>query len=35
VESGQLVGVLSIGDLAIERDRESALAAISSARPSQ
>jgi CBS domain-containing protein len=35
VEAGRLVGVLSIGDLALERDRESTLAAISSARPTR
>ncbi|MEX5632769.1 CBS domain-containing protein [Parafrankia sp. FMc2] len=31
VEKGQLVGVLSIGDLAIERDEDSALGQISAA----
>src|SRR5690554_529421 len=33
VENGSLVGVVSIGDLAIERDLESALADISQAPP--
>lgn len=33
VEDGQPVGVLSIGDLAIERDEQSALADISAQRP--
>jgi CBS domain-containing protein len=32
VDSGRLVGVVSIGDLAIERDSDSALADISAAR---
>jgi CBS domain-containing protein len=32
VEGGRLVGVISIGDLAIERDSDSALADISAAR---
>jgi len=32
-EDGRPVGILSLGDLAIERDRESALADISAARP--
>ena len=32
VEDGRLVGVVSIGDLAIERDSDSALADISAAR---
>lgn len=32
VDGGHLVGVISIGDLAIERDSDSALAAISAAR---
>lgn len=35
VEGGRAVGVLSIGDLAIERDRKSALADISAAPPNQ
>jgi CBS domain-containing protein len=35
VAAGRPVGILSIGDLAIERDRESALAAISGAPPNQ
>jgi CBS domain-containing protein len=34
VEDGRPVGILSIGDLAIERDSESALADISAAPPS-
>ncbi|MEX0761396.1 MAG: CBS domain-containing protein [Dehalococcoidia bacterium] len=33
VENGNAVGILSIGDLAIERDSESALSDISAARP--
>lgn len=33
VDNGELVGVVSIGDLAIERDPESALADISEAPP--
>jgi CBS domain-containing protein len=33
VDEGRLVGVLSLGDLAIERDQRSALADISAARP--
>ena len=33
VEKGSVVGVLSIGDLAVERDRSSALADISAAAP--
>lgn len=33
VDHDQLVGVLSIGDLAIERDQDSALADISAAEP--
>jgi len=33
VDGGSLVGVVSIGDLAIERDPESALAEISQAPP--
>lgn len=33
VENGELVGVVSIGDLAMERDPESALADISEAPP--
>ena len=32
VEDGRLVGIVSIGDLAIERDSDSALADISAAR---
>jgi len=35
VENGQAVGVVSIGDLAIERDETSALADISAAPPSR
>lgn len=35
VDDGQAVGVVSIGDLAIERDRESALADISAAPPNE
>jgi hypothetical protein len=34
VEGGHLAGVISIGDLAIERDSDSALADISAARES-
>jgi CBS domain-containing protein len=34
VDDGQAVGVVSLGDLAIERDRDSALADISAAPPS-
>lgn len=33
VEAGKAVGIVSIGDLAIERDPDSALAAISAAQP--
>ena len=33
VDGGRAVGILSIGDLAIERDRDSALGQISSAPP--
>ncbi|MDQ1519034.1 MAG: hypothetical protein QOI55_107 [Actinomycetota bacterium] len=33
VDSGRPVGIVSIGDLAIERDRSSALADISAAQP--
>jgi CBS domain-containing protein len=33
VEDGRPVGILSIGDLALERDQESALAEISAAAP--
>jgi CBS domain-containing protein len=33
VEGGRAVGIVSIGDLAAERDPDSALADISSARP--
>jgi CBS domain-containing protein len=33
VEDGRPVGILSIGDLALERDKESALAEISAAAP--
>ena len=33
VEGDRVIGVISIGDLAIERDRTSALADISSAKP--
>lgn len=35
VEAGQVVGILSIGDLAIERESESPLADISKAPPNQ
>jgi CBS domain-containing protein len=35
VQDGRLVGVLSLGNLAIERDPESALADISEAPPDQ
>ena len=34
-ENGKAVGVVSIGDLAVERDRDSALADISAAAPNQ
>lgn len=33
VENNQVVGIVSLGDLAVERDRRSALADISAARP--
>lgn len=33
VENGKPVGIVSLGDLAMERDRESALASISAAPP--
>ncbi len=35
VEEGQPVGILSIGDLAVERDADSALAEISAADPNR
>lgn len=35
VEEGHPVGILSIGDLAIERDARSALGDISAAKPNQ
>ena len=35
VEDGQPVGILSIGDLAVERDSDSALAEISAADPNR
>ncbi len=35
VEDGRPVGVVSIGDLAVERDRDSALADISAAAPNK
>jgi CBS domain-containing protein len=35
VDNGRLVGTVSIGDLAIERDRDSALADISAAAPNR
>ena len=35
VEEGRPIGILSMGDLALERDRESALAAVSSAPPNR
>ena len=35
VEEGQPVGILSIGDLAVERDSDSALAEISAADPNR
>lgn len=35
VESGRPVGIVSIGDLAIERDSRSALADVSAARPNR
>ncbi|HEV7918978.1 MAG TPA: CBS domain-containing protein [Solirubrobacterales bacterium] len=33
IDGGRPVGIVSIGDLAVDRDRESALADISAARP--
>jgi signal-transduction protein with cAMP-binding, CBS, and nucleotidyltransferase domain len=33
VEEGRLVGVVSLGDLAIDREKRSALGTISAARP--
>jgi len=33
VDNGSLVGIVSIGDLAVERDPESALGEISAAPP--
>lgn len=35
VESGRPIGIVSIGDLAIERDSRSALADVSAARPNR
>lgn len=35
IDNGHLVGALSLGDLAVERDPESALADISAAEPNQ
>lgn len=35
VENGQAIGIVSIGDLAMERDPQSALADISAAAPNQ
>jgi signal-transduction protein with cAMP-binding, CBS, and nucleotidyltransferase domain len=35
VENGQPVGIVSIGDLAVERDRQSALGDISAAPPNR
>jgi signal-transduction protein with cAMP-binding, CBS, and nucleotidyltransferase domain len=35
VDNGQPVGVVSIGDLAVERDSQSALADISAAPPNK
>jgi len=35
MEHGRIVGIVSIGDLAVEQDEESALADISAARPTQ
>ncbi|MEV0181723.1 CBS domain-containing protein [Streptomyces sp. NPDC050625] len=35
VDDDRLVGALSLGDLAVERDRDSALADISAARPNR
>jgi CBS domain-containing protein len=35
VDEGRLVGVVSLGDLAIDRDQRSALAAISAAPPTR
>jgi CBS domain-containing protein len=35
VDAGRLVGVVSLGDLAIERDQNSALAHISAAQPNR
>ena len=35
VEAGKPIGIVSIGDLAIERDSDSALADISAAEPNE
>jgi CBS domain-containing protein len=35
MDHGRIVGIVSIGDLAVEQDEDSALADISTARPSQ
>ncbi len=35
MDDGRVVGIVSIGDLAVERDERSALADISAARPNQ
>jgi hypothetical protein len=35
VEDGRLIGAVSLGDLAIEKDRGSALADISAAAPNR
>jgi hypothetical protein len=35
MDGGRIVGMVSIGDLAVEQDENSALADISAARPSQ
>jgi CBS domain-containing protein len=35
MDQGRIVGMVSIGDLAVEQDEGSALADISAARPSQ
>jgi signal-transduction protein with cAMP-binding, CBS, and nucleotidyltransferase domain len=35
VDGGKAVGIVSIGDLAVERDRTSLLANISAAQPSK
>jgi CBS domain-containing protein len=35
VEDGQLAGIVSLGDLAVQRDQHSALGEISAAEPSR